>query len=132
MKRRGMLSDDNLMGLSTNKFNHVVDALLKRLSRACRDEVLAWRPELEWFLELQESDRRLMIAYSPTRTECDRMQYMWLAEILRKRLKKQAERNAKKSMPATDFTLSNRSYQRFLKIEDEDKRKLGVERTETG
>jgi transposase len=115
---RAMMSEDNLSSLEKAKIKYVIAAKLKKLPKEVRDKVLSGEGDSLKFADenyrVQEhilaNGRRLVVTYSDKRSRKDQKDRDRILEKMRKKIG--SGKNTKK-------LVSNKGYQKYLKVEGE-------------
>jgi len=115
---RAMMSEDNLSSLEKAKIKYVIAAKLKKLPKEVRDKVLYGEGDSLKFADenyrVQEhilaNGRRLVVTYSDKRSRKDQKDRDRILEKMRKKIG--SGKNTKK-------LVSNKGYQKYLKVEGE-------------
>ena len=115
---RAMMSEDNLSSLEKAKIKYVIAAKLKKLPKEVRDKVLSGEGDSLKFSDenyrVQEhilaNGRRLVVTYSDKRSRKDQKDRDRILEKMRKKIG--SGKNTKK-------LVSNKGYQKYLKVEGE-------------
>ena len=115
---RAMMSEENLSALEQAKIKYIIAAKLKKLPKEIRDKVISGEgEELEFSDEkyrtqehILANGRRLVVTYSDKRARKDQKDRDRILEKMHKKIG--SGKNAKK-------LVSNRGYQKYLKVEGE-------------
>lgn len=133
---RGMLSDDNLSYLETNKIPYIVGARLRSLSKQKQEEVLAWNKKTRKIATSEENlnkdieytnsieikkQKHLILSYRNKRATKD--QHDREKAILKLQQKLSKSKNPKN-------VISNYGYQKYLQIEGNATLKVNEEKLE--